>query len=244
MNYPLYNDTLCPKVWAVSGNSYSMKPEIRNALMSIAKDFMSDVIDENDVSLSMKDVLIIGSMTNFNWTPYSDFDLHIIVDFSELDMSPEDAKVMADSLKSSWNKSHDITIKGFPVEIYLQDVSEKPETSSIYSVKDDDWVKRPEKKKPTFDKKYIQRKHRQFKEKLEDVLSNPDEDSLKTILDKIYNMRQAGLDKKGEFSEENIVFKILRAQGYLDKLKDVINSTYDKEHTIEEIGIRESVERI
>lgn len=142
---------------------------------------------------------------------------------------------MADSLKSSWNKSHDITIKGFPVEIYLQDITEKPETGSIYSVKDDDWIKQPEKKRPTFDKKYIQRKHKQFKEKLDDVLANPDEKSMKSILDRIYNMRQAGLDKKGEFSEENIVFKILRAQGYLDKLKAAIDVVYDKDHTIDEI---------
>jgi hypothetical protein len=51
-------------------------------------------------------------------------------------------------------------------------------------------------------------------------------------------MRQAGLDKAGEFSEENIVFKILRAQGYLDKLKDHARNIYDKEMTITEGSIK------
>jgi len=42
------------------------------------------------------------------------------------------------------------------------------------------------------------------------------------------------LDKGGELSEENIVFKILRAKGYLDKIKDGVASIYDKKMSVKE----------
>ena len=235
MNYPLYNNTLCPAVWDQTGEDYQLKDDVRKALLAIAEDFIEKNVTENDLSLTIKDVILIGSITNFNWTPYSDFDMHIIVDFAELDMSPEDAKVLVDGLKSSWNKEHAITIKGHPVELYIQDVKEEPSSMSSYSVKNDDWIKRPVKHTPTFDKEFIKRKHAQIKSKLDDMLANPSEESLEAMLERIYDMRQAGLDKKGEFSEENIVFKILRSQGYLDRIKDAARKVYDAERSLDEI---------
>jgi len=235
MNYRLYNDTLCLDVWDQDGDSYKLKPDVQKALLKIAEGFIEKNLTENDLSLTVKDVILIGSITNFNWTPYSDFDMHIIVDFAELDMSPEDAKVLVDGLKSSWNKEHAITIKGHPVELYIQDVKEEPSSMSSYSVKNDDWIKRPVKHTPTFDKEFIKRKHAQIKSKLDDMLANPSEEKLEEMLERIYDMRQAGLDKKGEFSEENIIFKILRAQGYLDRIRDAARKMYDSERSLDEM---------
>ena len=163
MNYPLYNNTLCPKVWVKSGDEYEMRPEIRKSLMTITNDFVDKNIDENDLSLTVSDVILIGSMTNYNWTKFSDFDLHIVVDFADLDMSPEDAKVLVDGVKSDWNKNHAITIKGHRVEIYIQDVTESPKSASVYSIKNGKWIKKPTKQKVDFDKEYIKRKHAQIK---------------------------------------------------------------------------------
>ena len=67
------------------------------------------------------------------------------------------------------------------------------------------------------------------------IFKNPSEEALEAELEKIYTLRQSGLDSGGEFSSENLVFKILRAQGYLDKLKSLINKTYDSEHSIDEV---------
>lgn len=235
MNYPLYNNTLCPAVWDQTGEDYQLKDDVRKALLAIAEDFIEKNVTENDLSLTIKDVILIGSITNFNWTPYSDFDMHIIVDFAELDMSPEDAKVLVDGLKSSWNKEHAITIKGHPVELYIQDITEKAVSMSSYSVKNGEWIKKPTKQKPTFDKEFIKRKHSQIKSKLDDMLKNPSEEKLEEMLERIYDMRQAGLDKKGEFSEENIVFKILRSQGYLDRIRDAVRKVYDAERSLDEV---------
>ena len=41
-------------------------------------------------------------------------------------------------------------------------------------------------------------------------------------------MREAGLDKSGEYSTENLVFKLLRSSGYVNQLKDAINNITDK----------------
>ena len=45
-------------------------------------------------------------------------------------------------------------------------------------------------------------------------------------------MRQAGLDKSGELSSENLVFKILRNRNYIEKLKQEIINLYDKKQSI------------
>jgi predicted nucleotidyltransferase len=235
MNYPLYNNTLCSDVWNKIDDDYQLKPDVRKSLLTIANDFIKKNAAENGIKLIIKDVVLVGSIVNFNWTPYSDFDLHVIVDFAELDMSPEDAKVLVDGLKSAWNKQHAITIKGHPVELYIQDINENPSSAAVYSVKNDKWIKEPVKKKPTFDKEFIKRKHAQIKSKLDAMLANPSEESLESMLERIYDMRQAGLDKKGEFSEENIVFKILRSQGYLDRIKDAARKVYDTERSLDEI---------
>jgi len=42
-------------------------------------------------------------------------------------------------------------------------------------------------------------------------------------------MRTAGLKRAGEFSTENLVFKELRNQGYLDKMVNYMTSRQDKE---------------
>lgn len=236
MNYPLYNNTLCLRIWdhSTKTDEYEMKPEVRRELLSIATDFVKTNIEDNGLPLIATDIVLIGSLTNYNWTPYSDFDLHIIVDLTDLDVKLTDAQLLVDGLKGMWNKSHEITIKGHPVELYVQDVSAKPHSLSSYSVKTGKWIKKPVKDKPKFDKDYIKTKHERAKTRLDDLFSEPTEKKLETELERVYAMRQAGLDKKGEFSEENIVFKILRAQGYLDKLKDLIVKVYDEDHSLDE----------
>ena len=47
-------------------------------------------------------------------------------------------------------------------------------------------------------------------------------------------MRSEGLEKEGETSTENLVFKVLRRKGYLQKLMEAINIKYDQSMTVEE----------
>lgn len=236
MKYPLYNDDLCPDIWDKKGNKYSMKPDVRETLMKIATDFVDEYLKKEKIKLAIKDVLLVGSSTNYNWTEFSDLDLHVLVDYDELGIGDEYANILLASIKANWNKSHDIIVKKHPVEIYVQGEGEELASESIFSVKNDKWIESPVKENPKFDKEFIKKYHSEFKRQIDYAIKSDDEEELKKILDKIYEFRKKGLaSPQGEFSGENIVFKILRVQGYLDKIKDTSTELYDKEMTLKEI---------
>jgi len=241
MDYPLYNSTLCPDIWDKKDDDYVMKKEILDTLNQIIKDFEEEYIKESDLSVDFDDVVIVGSSTNYNWSPYSDIDLHIMIDYSKMDMEEEEASALLDGLKSKWNNKHDIKIKGHALEINFAGLNDESSITSIFSILNNKWVMKPIKEKPVFNKDVIKKKHAGLKAKLEMALKSTNEELLKKLLDKLYSIRQAGLDEKGEFSEENIVFKILRAQGYIDKLKDHIANIYDGEMTINELAYKGNI---
>ena len=234
MKYPLYRDTLCPKLWHVNEDGIKLDDEVRKGLYQIAKDFVSNLKSDNNIDIKIHDIVIIGSITNYNWTDYSDIDLHIVTDYKDLDMTPDDAQTLFDAIKVAWNNKHNITMKGHDVEIYIQDKAHVPTSASSYSVSKNDWIQEPVKEKPTFNKDLIKKKYKEYKNKITSLLSKHDETALKSLLDKLYKYRQSGLDKGGELSEENIVFKIIRAHGYLDKIKDSIAKNYDTKMSVKE----------
>lgn len=236
MNYPLYHAELCPDLWDKSeGEKYVLKSEVRDTLYKIASDFVTEYLREASVTLTVKDVILVGSSANYNWNQFSDIDLHVLVDYAELKMSADDANTLVTAIKINWNKTHDISIKGHDVELYVQGTEQPLESVAVYSVKNNKWLKHPVKENPKFDKKAIIEKHNKWKTKIDALLKTPNESLMRKTLEKLYDFRQMGLDSKmGEYSPENLVFKILRAQGYLQKLKDCATSIYDKEMTITE----------
>jgi len=234
MKYPLYNDELCPDIWDKKDEEYVMKADVQERLMQIVEDFINEYLAEAELSLRIQDVILIGSGTNYNWTPYSDLDLHVVVDYDELDMDEKYAGIMLTAIKTNWNKSHEIKVKGHDVELYVQNVNEEPESVSVYSVQDKVWLKKPVRKTIKFDKPLIKKKYTLLKGEIEKAINSKDDDELRIILAKLYKFRQAGLDKKGEFSTENLVFKILRAQGLLDVMKSYSAKIYDEEMTLHE----------
>ena len=112
MNYPLYNETLCPEVWDKTGETYTLKPEIRKNLVQIFKDFVADKSTDAEIKLKIQDVVLVGSITNYNWTPYSDVDMQVIVDYKTVDADEKKPAAFLDGLKSGWNKAHEIKING------------------------------------------------------------------------------------------------------------------------------------
>ena len=235
MKYPLYNNKLCPDLWSVNEDGYKLDPEVRDNLYKIAQDFVTNFKKEKEIEIPIRDIVLLGSITNYNWTPYSDIDLHIITDFSSLGLPELEAKVLFDSVRSSWNKTHNIVMKGHDVELYVQDLNEENKSPAEYSILNNKWITQPKKETPTFDKELIKKKYTNFKRQLDALVVKHDEAGLKRLLEKLYKYRQAGLDDNGDLSEENIVFKIFRAKGNLDKLRDYINKFYDKEVSVNEI---------
>jgi hypothetical protein len=125
-------------------------------------------------------------------------------------------------------------MKNFDVELYVEDIGAEQVSASKYSVLRNEWIKEPKKESPNFNKELIKKKYKEYSKKIDDLMDADSEKPLKDLLEKIYKFRQAGLDKGGELSEENIVFKILRAKGKLDKLKDTIAAIYDDKMSVDE----------
>ena len=224
MKVRIYNDILNPNVW----DGLKLKPEIKEKLLQIGKDFYADT--ETDAPL--KDILFVGSLANFNWSDTSDFDVHVVIDFKDVDENVELVEKLVNALKSKWNDEHDIHLKGHNVEVYIQDITKENRSSGVYSLMQDKWLTEPQKENVLIDKEKIQQKYNDYVRKINSGIKAQDIEKLKTIIKDVYDMRQAGLDKSGELSTENLVFKILRSRNYIEKLKTEINKLYDKAQSL------------
>ncbi len=227
-------EELNPDIWYYDGESYKMKPEIRISLLDIVKDY-TDFID---VELDIDDVTLTGSLSNFNWSEFSDVDLHILTDFEDKDPL---LKKYLDSRRIIWNSLRSVTTKGFDVEIYVQDNNEPHFASGVYSVLYNEWIVEPKQEEVSIDSKKILSKAKNWMSQIDKIENNSKrvdpEEVLKDIdrfKSKIKKYRGSGLEDKGEYSYENLTFKFLRRNEYLKKLNDVRNSLIDKNLTLDE----------
>jgi hypothetical protein len=177
-------------------------------------------------------VILRGSLVNYNYTVYSDFDLHIVTDFTALDCDITEAFYMAK--KKIWNDEHDITIKGHEVELYIEDVDAVNVSEGTYSVLDSEWLRTPKYKEPEINDRAVNAKARDLMTQINRARKSNDAEQIQKLQDKIKNMRQAGLDAEGEFSTENLAFKIIRNKGYLDRLFKAKNQAIDQELSLDE----------
>jgi len=58
---------------------------------------------------------------------------------------------------------------------------------------------------------------------------------VKRLKDRLRKMRKSGLETSGEFSTENVVYKILRRQNIMKQLSDMEKSAYDQSVTLENV---------
>ena len=86
-----------------------MIPEIRERLMEIAKTFLDGI----DFKMDVEDITLTGSLANYNWSKYSDFDLHILVDYAAIDADQDLVKRFFQDIKAIWNIRHNIFLKGY-----------------------------------------------------------------------------------------------------------------------------------
>ena len=132
------------KVW----DNFKIKKEIREQLITIGQDFF----DKTEIDAEVKDIVLCGSLCNYNWSEkYSDFDLHIIIDFNDVDDNYILVEQLCDYAKKVWNAQHDIKIKDYDVEVAIQDENDLKEAlkttrmGGVFSLINDNWIKRPEK---------------------------------------------------------------------------------------------------
>lgn len=226
---------LNPKIWIDD----ELNPRLKSKLIKLAKDFYKDLnIPEKTPIL---DILFTGSLANYNWSKYSDIDLHIVIDFSKFDADKSFIEDYFYAQKSIWNNEHNIEMYGFPIEIYIQDKNHNLRATGVYSLIKNKWLKKPNIKKFTLDKDTVKNKTLKFLDKLKNIKSNYLNhqyqkviDEVGNIKDKITKMRNSGLEKGGEFSIENLVFKTIRRTPFMDILDSYKAKSYDKLMSISE----------
>lgn len=230
-----FHNTLNPKLWV----NNKLKPEVLNKLKNIAKAF----IEFLDIPVSaIKDIVLTGSNVSYNYTPQSDLDVHLIVDFQKVH---KNCPIVGDFLlskKSEFNNNHDITIYGIPVEVYAEPIDAPSVYNGLYSIKYNKWIQEPQKLKPLNNSSEIKAKYKELKNYIEELTDEAkfiknevaNGEAAEKLMQKLKEMRKAGLSKEGEFSVENQVFKKLRNEGYMEKLFNLRRKGTDKKLSLEE----------
>ena len=232
-------DSLHPRFW---NDEQHLDMHIRRALLVIAKDF----IDEYNLGeYVIDDIIMTGSLANYNWSEeFSDIDLHIIMDTTQLSEDPSLAKSISDAMRNVWNKTHtDISVGGFPVELYIQDTHEPHKSSGVYSLLDGEW-----KTSPSLDKLSGEIEEDEIKTRVAEYMNLIDKiemvyndiDPLQMyhccakLMDKIKAERASGLtnDDAAELTAGNLIFKSLRRSGYIEKLIDIKRRCFDRARSI------------
>lgn len=236
-------NTLPPKIWK---DDDTIDSKVRLKLLDIADDFWKFA---NVSWVDMRGVRLTGSICNFNWSDKSDIDLHIVVDFSDVDERKDFVQEYFNDKKNEWNRTHDnLTIYGYPVELYVEDVDAETESGGVYNLEENKWMKKPsldKVKEIGLDKYSIKDISAKIMTKIDDIIdafnATDDDAELRKIgkdandlYDKIKKMRKEGLARGGENDPDNIIYKVLRRAGYMDMLRTFSSELYDKLNSIDE----------
>lgn len=217
-------------LWSANGE---INEKVSDNLKQIAYDFMKQHKITNDV---VSDIIITGSMANYNWTKYSDIDLHILIDHDKIKNNSifDEYYQMA---KSVWNDKHNILVCDHEVEIYVQDDNDPHHSTGVYSLLTDKWITKPRlsDKLEHPPKESVLRKAQKYIDRINSIsINNKDASNIaKRIMDEMKEMRMEGLRTSGEYSIENLAYKHLRNKGYIDKLKKIGLKTYDKSLSVD-----------
>ena len=221
-----FHDELNPNLW----DGQKLRPEVKEQLLYIAKDFLEELgVDDLDV----KDITVSGSNAAYSYTPYSDLDLHILVDMSDMD-NDEIYRELFNAKKIIYNDTHNITIHGVPVELYVQDAREPVVSLGEYSILQDEWLRIPTKRRANLDQTATKQKYEKLSDIIKRTLKSKNILQVSKVIQKIKQYRKAGLDKGGEFGPENLAYKVLRKQGLIDKLYQLRDKLHSEKLTIED----------
>jgi len=227
-------EELNQRVW--DGDT-KVRPEVKAALMEIVQEFM----DGLDLGVEPEDIIITGSLANYNWSKFSDIDLHIIVDFADINDNEEMVKKFFDAVRSNWNKLHNIMVKDHEVEIYLQDAQEPHVSTGVYSLIDDRWLVKPNPTEPEIDEETALKKMKGFAREVDKLVAiyarGAYEEAFafaERLKEKLKRMRRGGLETGGVYSPENIAFKMLRRSGDIEQLFDTYTRAYDKIYSLDQ----------
>jgi hypothetical protein len=219
-----FHDRLNPRLF---GADEKLLPIVRNKLLEIAADFQ-EFLGVDD--LQLQDVTVSGSNAAYSYTDHSDIDLHLVVKQPDNEVYRE----LFDAKKYQYNDQHNITIGGYDVELYVQDADQPHVSQGIYSVLNDDWIAVPRRRRAVDDDMSVQNKYQDIGHRVEQAIDSNDIERVTATIEKLKQIRKAGLEANGEFGPENLAYKMLRKQGYIQRLFDRRNQLRDAELSLNE----------
>ena len=223
------HEELNPNLWTEEGK---LKPDVWRSLNKIGDEWAEFA---NIPDKAIEDVIVTGGNANYNYTKYSDIDLHLVVDKDKIKCEG----LLDDYLQSKkqlWALTHDITVKGQPVELYAQDKRDPfREGQGIYSLESGKWLQEPTKYKINRNHPEVIRKVKDYMDQIDTLIDSKSDDpeQFKKLKDRIRGMRAGAIEKGGESAPENLVFKELRNRGYLDKMSKYLRNLEDKALSLE-----------
>ena len=205
-----YHSKLNPAIWRKGA---FLSDDDTDYLLSKAWEFVKfSGVSKDRVS----DIVFTGSNANFNYTKFSDVDLHIMCDEHGFDSQKLYEK------KVEWTVEHQgLKLGRYPIEMYIQDKDERwPKGQGVYSLMQRKWLVEPihlghidvlddlnTEQKVDFEIKFIK-----------DLLKVKRIEPILEYKERLWKLRSAGLERGGEFSVENVVYKDLRNRGLIEKL--------------------------
>jgi hypothetical protein len=221
-----FHPCLNRKIW---GDEF-MRPEVREDLLLIMEDF-KDFLGVDD--LYIVDVTVSGSMAAYTYTPHSDIDLHLVVrtPTNQTGLYAE----LFDAKKSLYNLTRNIKVRGYDVELYVQNVHDEVKSMGIYSVLTDRWIDYPKRIRAEIDDLSVLSKVDVYTVRMMNAIDGDDLAGAQQVWEDYRAMRKAGLEAGGELSPENLAFKILRTRGLSKKLYDRILELKDKQLSLEAV---------
>ena len=114
---------LNPKIWYGD----HLKPGLRLKLLKIAQYFYEFL----GIDAPIKGVILTGSNVNYNWTDTSDIDLHVLINYKDVNDSIPFVREYMMAKKSIWNNTYPLQYKGMPIEMYAQDENEPHASTGV-----------------------------------------------------------------------------------------------------------------
>ena len=150
IDYP--RKDLDPAVWNRNGNTYILRPEVKNKILDVIKQYPDDLIDMAASGESGATVHIVGSICTNTFLDDCDIDVHIVIS--------EDSNFHGDlefqSKVMDWFNLIRDEIGGYiekhPIEVFTQfDPNQDYMSDGVYNLIPDEWLVGPKIEPLTYD---------------------------------------------------------------------------------------------
>lgn len=205
-----------------------MRPEVQASLKKTGLQYFGR-LEQKLPCVKLKDILFTGSLSNYNYTSFSDVDLHLTVDIADCK-----CKALVSEYITLMNYYHHETEEEVflrrPMQVTVIMANQDKGQDSRYSVLQAKWVVMPEPgRKVPYSKQalsdYVMAYHEQIRELKALFHTDPkafDCERAQSLFSKLKQERAAGLKgARGYDSIENTAYRVIRSVGDLSTLYDL-----------------------